>query len=102
MELLSHTEVKDVQKLAGERTSHRLSTYALPLFPVSVLLSHRLLTGKILQSPQASGLVKSIQGRLSPRYETNHQRVMINGDAGKGKPFLLNNVLGYRDLSAQV
>lgn len=51
---------------------------------------------------QLPSLLKMVKSRQRPRYGVSKLRIMVDGEAGKGKSFTLNNVLGCRDLSIQV
>jgi Flp pilus assembly CpaF family ATPase len=60
-----------------------------------------LINSAELKDRRLSGLLKMLKERQVPRYSVAGLRVMVDGEAGKGKTYTLNNVLGFRDISIQ-
>lgn len=60
-----------------------------------------LLDNTTYQSEQITGMKQLVKQRQSPRYDSSNVRVMVNGEAGTGKSFTTNNLLGHRDLCIQ-
>jgi predicted GTPase len=54
-----------------------------------------------IRDDQNSTLLKMVKDRQRPPYEVANVRVMLNGEAGQGKSFTVNNILGHVNLCAQ-
>lgn len=51
---------------------------------------------------QFTNILRMLMDKKRPRYEVSTMRVMVDGEAGKGKSFSINNILRYLGLSVQV
>ncbi|KAF2651016.1 hypothetical protein K491DRAFT_682506 [Lophiostoma macrostomum CBS 122681] len=49
------------------------------------------------ETDQYSHMLRLVQERQYPCYDISNMRVMVNGEAGTGKSFTTNNILGHRD-----